>query len=825
MDPIQTVPYHYRHLPIGGGGYVTGFVFHPTDPQVMYCRTDIGGVYRFDYAAQRWISLIDHVSQDDLRETCPISVALDPENPARIYIASGLRDPESKGVLTVSDDYGTTFCKYELPFFVHGNLHGRGTGERLIVDPADSATLWMASQLDGLWVSRNAGVDWAQVETFPETGCTFVARHGGLLLVGTEGLAQRPSQSAQRGHSLYASWDDGVSWKTVPQPVYEHVEGSKLHGLVAQRCCFDDRYLYVTFSANGSRSQNIERGYTCDCGDCSAGRIARYVLTADGIGPMEDITPERGNWGFSAISAEHGMLTTATIHRQHQDGDAVYLSCDCGTTWTTILHGLHTGSIDFRLSYMKPEYNGGRSLIHWMTGLAIDPHRPNVAWFNTGTGVFRTDSLSQRAGSLPAPSGREPLRGDQAEPDLNSSTLSQRAGSLPAPSRREPLYGDQAEPDLNSSTLSQRAGSLPVWQDWCDGMEETVHINVHAPASGRVQVLDMIGDLGGFAFTDVDRHCDNSFANERGDRWITCLSCDWPDRDPDHIVVTARGNWTRETQGGLIVSRDGAQTWNRLEMPFGLTQDLYVLRSKISGVNTNAGWIAVSADGSTYVWAVAERIWLHARNLIVSHDAGRTFRRSAVFDRDGQIAQGMLKPIADRCDARVFYGFGEAGQLYVSTDGGDTFREKPAPEGWPSAHFGKVDCADQTEIRAASGQPGVLYVATGEGLWKLHYDSATDCLSGTRLTAPGDSAFCVGLGLGCPGGDYASRPKAIYFNGYVGGVYGFYRTLDEGRTIQRINTARQMFGRIHSIDGDKRVFGRFYLATGSSGLLYGEPKQ
>ena len=182
----------------------------------------------------------------------------------------------------------------------------------------------------------------------------------------------------------------------------------------------------------------------------------------------------------------------------------------------------------------------------------------------------------------------------------------------------------------------------------------------------------------------------------------------------------------------------------------------------------------------------------------------------------------MLKPIADRCDARVFYGFGEAGQLYVSTDGGDTFREQPAPEDWPSAHFGKVDCADTTEIRAAAGEPDVLYVATGEGLWKLHYDRASDGLSGTRLTAPGDSALCVGLGLGCPGGDYASQPKAIYFNGSVGGVYGFYRTLDEGRTIQRINTERQMFGRIHSIDGDKRVFGRFYLATGSTGLLRGD---
>lgn len=32
-----------------------------------------------------------------------------------------------------------------------------------------------------------------------------------------------------------------------------------------------------------------------------------------------------------------------------------------------------------------------------------------------------------------------------------------------------------------------------------------------------------------------------------------------------------------------------------------------------------------------------------------------------------------------------------------------------------------------------------------------------------------------------------------------------------------------MFGEINSIDGDCRVFGRFYLATGSNGVKYGEP--
>lgn len=60
-----------------------------------------------------------------------------------------------------------------------------------------------------------------------------------------------------------------------------------------------------------------------------------------------------------------------------------------------------------------------------------------------------------------------------------------------------------------------------------------------------------------------------------------------------------------------------------------------------------------------------------------------------------------------------------------------------------------------------------------------------------------------------PNGDYYKDDKAIYCNAVMDGVYVFYRTLDEGKSFERINTDRQMFGDINSIDGDCRVFGRF----------------
>ncbi len=42
----------------GGGGFVPGFIFHPTTKGVAYARTDIGGLYRLN-ADDSWTPVTD----------------------------------------------------------------------------------------------------------------------------------------------------------------------------------------------------------------------------------------------------------------------------------------------------------------------------------------------------------------------------------------------------------------------------------------------------------------------------------------------------------------------------------------------------------------------------------------------------------------------------------------------------------------------------------------------------------------------------------------------------------------------------------------------
>jgi hypothetical protein len=92
-------------LRIIAGGYIPGFVAHPTEPGLIYARTDTGCVYRWNAASAQWIPLTDFRSPSEYNPKGPESIALDASDPNRLYIAAGdvhvrglpLRDPGVDG--------------------------------------------------------------------------------------------------------------------------------------------------------------------------------------------------------------------------------------------------------------------------------------------------------------------------------------------------------------------------------------------------------------------------------------------------------------------------------------------------------------------------------------------------------------------------------------------------------------------------------------------------------------------------------------------------------------------------------------------------------
>ena len=784
---MRHIPYEYHHLPITGGGFVTGFLFDRQNPDILYARTDIGGSYHYDRKKHKWESMINHVNMFDLSETYPIAIALDETRPGSLYIACGLRNHPT-GKLAISDDYGRTFVYSTIPTPVHGNLGGRGSGMRLVLDPKKKDTLYFASQMGGLLRSTDGGRTFENIDVCGEKYLTFVwvSPVDKTIVVGTAGVTKAPNKS-RRGHSLYISYNDGQSFEKMLQPADIKDVNSKLIGYVAHRCEYDGTYLYITLAQTGERPFGLEMAYSCDCRQLIGGRVLRYEFDPDGrIRTYTDITPEPslieeaglngglplmrngrrmypfGFGGISSCKSKPGLLVTSTICRE-PGGDLIFLSEDYGRSWRIILYDTLIGRFKFHASYQKFKYNGGHSVVHWVSCISINPFDPDEAWFNTGIGIFRTKNLTSEE---------------------------------------------------------------VLWEDWNPGLEETVHLNLYSPPRTDVALIDIVGDLGAFAFTDVTKPCRNSFADEDGNRYITCINADYPDKTPEHVVVTPRGNWTGKTKGGLIVSYDACRTFERLKMPFGLSDFVDERLREIERPNVNSGWVAVAADGKKMVWSLAQGLILPMQGVLCSHDEGETFRISEIYDKKGTLINHRnMKVFSDRVNPLLMYGFGSRSDIYVSKDGGLTFREYDMPEDFPIVDMSLIDSPNKTEIRGETGVEGRFYLAlASHGLWEMQYHASKDRLNFKRITREGEHAYCFGLGIISQGSDYYKDEKAFYISGYIGNEYGFFRSLDHGKTWEKLNTPNQSYGDINSIDGDKHRFGRFYIATGSLGVLYGDPR-
>ena len=162
-QPQSAEPYAWRNVVIGGGGFVTGIITHPRQRNLMYARTDVGGAYRWDDAAQRWIPLTDGIGDMDF--TGIESLAVDPADTNRVYLAAGIYS-RGKAAILRSADQGRTWLQTDVPFKMGGNEAGRFNGERLAVDPNDGNILFFGSRRDGLWKSADRGATWQKADRF-----------------------------------------------------------------------------------------------------------------------------------------------------------------------------------------------------------------------------------------------------------------------------------------------------------------------------------------------------------------------------------------------------------------------------------------------------------------------------------------------------------------------------------------------------------------------------------------------------------------------------------------------------------------------------------
>lgn len=90
LCPQLRAEYQWKSVSIGGGGYVTAVEFHPTQKDLVYLRTDVGGAYQWQADTTRWLALNDSTSREQADDWGALSLALDPTNADNVYLLTGL---------------------------------------------------------------------------------------------------------------------------------------------------------------------------------------------------------------------------------------------------------------------------------------------------------------------------------------------------------------------------------------------------------------------------------------------------------------------------------------------------------------------------------------------------------------------------------------------------------------------------------------------------------------------------------------------------------------------------------------------------------------
>ncbi|PXV95795.1 cellulose binding domain-containing protein [Lachnotalea glycerini] len=607
---VTTESYTWQNVEIGGGGYVVNVIFNETEKDLIYARTDMGGAYRFNPETQRWIPLTDMIGFDDWNNLGCDSMATDPVDTNRVYIAAGTYTnnwTDANGCILRSTDKGETWETTELPFKVGANMMGRSMGERLAIDPNSNNILYMGTRSgNGLWKSTDYGVTWNQVSSFTEvgdfaptndnsssyddtlTGVVWVTFDSSTGKSGSPsqtiyvGVANKAAEGEEAENTVFCSKDGGETWNAVAgQPKDGYLPH---HGVLSS-----DGILYVTYS-NGAGPY-----------DGTKGDVWKYDTNTGiwtQISPVSSSSEDNyfGYGGISVDAQNPDTLLVTTLNSWWPDAN-IYRSTDGGTTWTSLWewNGYPTRTLrytqdisatpwlTFGIEAVPPEPS---PKLGWMIGnISIDPFNSDRMFYSTGATIYSADNLTD--------------------------------------------WDNGGKVNLTVKTL---------------GIEQTAVLSLISPTTGTAHLVSGLGDVTGFVHEDLTKVPDMMMIRPY---FSSTTGMDYAELTPNKYVRV--GNTDSGTNTRIGISYDTAKNWFSGSNCW----------SSSSTDSTGGGNVAMSADGDTIVWAPTNQTPCYSTNNASSWTSCKGLPNNAVV-------------ASDRANSNKFYAV-SGGSFYVSTDGGATF--------------------------------------------------------------------------------------------------------------------------------------------------------
>ena len=698
-DTTSPGPYLWQNVVIKGGGFVSGIVMSPALSGLVFARTDVGGAYRFDPTpgAQRWRPLTDWVGHDSSNLIGIESIAADPVDPNRVYLAAGEYLTAGNGSILSSTDMGQTWTRNNISAPMGGNVDGRSMGERLAIDPNLTSTLYFGSRNAGLWKSTDFAQNWTLVSGFSTIGATNGGAGSGnstgtgyglsfVVFDPKSGAPGAPTPTiyvgvgVTTGTALYRSLDAGATW--------EAVAGSPA-GLMPHHAVLDGcGNIYFAYN-NGAGPNNI-----------TSGAVWRYN-PANGL--WTDVSPPRTSGGFGGISADAanpGTLMVTTI--DNWSPGEIFRTTNGGASWMALLPAAKQDVAGAQWLYW---HTAGLPAKGWMGDVEIDPFNPGRALYITGQGIWASNDVNVPDIGPPshwsfAGNGlEETVALDLASPPVGALLLSgvgDIAGfrhddldvSPPAGMFSNPVFGNTTSLDFAElvpnlvarvGTSSSKGGPCGAYS--LDG--GTTWIPFAGAPSGSTGSGSIAVSADGKRFVWAPKGATPSYSQDNGVTWTACTGSSAgvllaADRvNPAKLYAGLRGKMYLSTDGGARFVEATATTTGRPRPVFGVEGD---------------------------VWAPTSTGLLH------STDSGATFVPVPLVG--GATAVGFGMPAAGQSYPAVYLA-GSVGAVwgtYRSDDAGATWQRIDDPQ----HQFGYINClaGDQRRfgrVYLGTGGRGILY--------------------------------------------------------------------------------------------------------------------
>jgi len=341
-----TGEYRWTNLPIGGGGYVTGILIHPSHKDTIYIRTDVAGIFSFNREEKgsqnhpEWQPLFDWIPYENRYWFGVDGFAIDPNDPNTIYAHCGMYPDVEYADMLKSTDAGKTWKACGLHVRARANQSERYYGESVLVDPRDHNHIWVGTRFDGLWESSDAGTNWSQVSGSPED---------------PEGHGLRSLAFDSHSETLYIGIPE-MGVYALRQDQWTHLPTCPKHPC------------RLAVTPNGRLLMTAKGG----------------VYAWDGK-QFETITPQQG-LDYLALAIDpidENRILCAQLANQFDV--AIFLSIDGGKHWRNLAENRST-------LHHVPWYPDG-----WfgsaIASIAFDPHTPGRVYFTDWYTIWKTDAI------------------------------------------------------------------------------------------------------------------------------------------------------------------------------------------------------------------------------------------------------------------------------------------------------------------------------------------------------------------------------------------------------------------------------------------------